>query len=346
MTRRSTLITMLYFTLTAVILAILPVSSSAMSQNNPTPTITPTLRSPDSREPITQNNAARVALLAEITTHEGLPQAVDFSSDGSQLAVGGHDGTVALVDVQTGTLLMRFVAHPLPVDLVVFVPGDSRLITAGWDKTIRVWGIGQQQGYLIRGIPSDTRIFDLAIRADLLASAHGDGSVHIRSLGDYTEIVALQTPANAAYSVAFSPDGSQLAVGTDIGMIAVFATDTWEELQTIPSPAQWIRGVAFSPQGKVLGTGILGVQAIPEEYINREEWVTESLDPLVMSVRGDWLLLSTGGGLLLWAFPSGKQLVSIFDYFSEHDFDAALSPDRTLIAVTTSKGTVQLWGVP
>jgi WD40 repeat protein len=332
---------MVSISLCLVVLALWAASGSATAQtDSPTPTQTPTLRPPSVQEPITVTNADRLVLLAEIQTHEGLVQAVAFSPDGRQIAVGGHDGTVVVVDIQTGLPVTRFEAHSFPVDLLTFTPDGSQLITAGWDKTIRIWNIHQPTVQLAAQLTSDTRIFDLAIHNSLLASAQGDGSIHIWSLASLAEIAILQTSANAAYSVAFSADGSMLAAGTDNSRIVVFETISWTEIQTINSPTHFIRSVLFTAQGEIISTGL------PDEFLDERETITQSIDPVVISNQGDWLMLSTGEGLYLWSYPGGENLAQIFDYFSKHDFDAALSPDNQLIAATTSDGTIQLWGIP
>jgi len=73
------------------------------------------------------------------------PRALAFNPAGNQLASGGEDGTVALWDVNSRTLVWPAAkAHRLPVQTLAFSP-DGRILasaavgTADYDGTVRFW---------------------------------------------------------------------------------------------------------------------------------------------------------------------------------------------------------------
>jgi WD40 repeat protein len=59
---------------------------------------------------------------------------------------------------------------------------------------------------------------------------------------------------NLKDSLAWSPDGSLLAVGASDGSLQVFDTANGELLVTLPGHRMWATGVAFSPDGRILAS--------------------------------------------------------------------------------------------
>jgi WD40 repeat protein len=76
-------------------------------------------------------------------------QALAFSPDDHQLAIGMRDSTVRLHDAAGGTgespELRRFTGHHAPVTAVAWGPRDE-LVSASVDGTVRVWNLAEQPG--------------------------------------------------------------------------------------------------------------------------------------------------------------------------------------------------------
>ena len=56
------------------------------------------------------------------------------------------------------------------------------------------------------------------------------------------------------HEIAYSPDGTQLAVASSIG-IWIYDAQTGEELSLLTGHRDWVLSVAFSPDGRTLATG-------------------------------------------------------------------------------------------
>lgn len=64
---------------------------------------------------------------------------LDFSSDGTRLAVGCHDNTVRLYDPASGELMVELRGHRSHVAAVQFSADGSRLASGAGDDSIRIW---------------------------------------------------------------------------------------------------------------------------------------------------------------------------------------------------------------
>ncbi len=174
---------------------------------------------------------------------------LDFHPNGSLLAVGGMGETVTLWDTATGQV-RRVLHHGTRNACSVGFNRDGSLVACGaGDGTLTLWDVvtGERRWVLDA---HEREVLALAFRPSgaTLTSASADGNAR-------SWRVATGSLQRALYryvflgSVAFSSDGSLLAVGNSAGRVHVWSR---AGQQTLDGHGLDVPSIAFSPDGTML----------------------------------------------------------------------------------------------
>ena len=157
--------------------------------------------------------------------------------------------------------------HMAVIRSVVFTPDGSQAISAGDDKTIRIWNLATgETARTLRGEISDGaagKVYALAVSPDGRWLAAGGRFAEVRSgnhpirLFDLTtgEIVALlDGHQGVVFSLAFSPDGALLASGGSDKSAIVWDVPKRTLLRRLTAHTADINRVAFTIDGERLAT--------------------------------------------------------------------------------------------
>lgn len=208
----------------------------------------------------------------------GVPHAIEFSSDGQHLVVGRGF-------------------------MNVLTPSSS-------SKLLEVWEVASRQ--MIRRLPghvNDCVSFDFTHDGTLLATGSRDGTAIIWSTAAWAPVRTLRNPdpdtvfeqpgaAGMVEGVAFSPDGTLLAMASRGGSVLLWDVGTGQLLETLKGHSSAVEAVAFSPDGRTLASGG-GDQTV-------RLWNVETRRELLQLNPGNVELNQIG---LLTFSPDGKRLL-------------------------------------
>ncbi|MBI2927226.1 MAG: serine/threonine protein kinase [Verrucomicrobia bacterium] len=250
-----------------------------------------------------------------------------FSPDGSILATGGINGEIWLWDRAAKTELATWIAHPNSINVLVFSPDRQWLVSAGSDKTAKVWAVaGELASWREREGDSAPRLLP----------------PNPRALQERAALVGSDATVGAA---AFSPDGRFLATASSDQTLHLWDTSTWREVSLLKGNLSGISSVAFAPQEPFLATGGQGGEVRlwnPSVESRRSPFTRLDTGGQVVTVDTAALVLKLSSNLCLIDVSTGKELKR-FDLTGIDAISFAASADARWVAAGTLAGELYLW---
>lgn len=159
-------------------------------------------------------------------TWKGASLKLAWSPDGNYVATGDQDSTVHFWYAKSGKDLQMW-GYPTKVRELSW-DSSSRYLATGGSPTVVVWdcvGKGPEgtKPMMLEAHEANLSALAFAHKGLTLASAGNDGKLYIWSVGGSKKPLASMGYDNAIAQIAWSPDDRWLAVGTDSGVVELFA---------------------------------------------------------------------------------------------------------------------------
>ena len=182
--------------------------------------------------------------------HRGPIVGLAIASDGRHIASASWDGTARVTPIEGGEPRV-LEGHQGNVNAVAF-GRNGRLVTAGYDATLRIW---PSDGSAPTVIGAPTPLNAVAVAGDREIVAGGaDGRLRIFGPDGAARREAEIGPTPIV-ALALSPDGTRIAAATIGGAVAVVERASARTLFTLLGPGLPVWSLAFKPDGRELLTG-------------------------------------------------------------------------------------------
>jgi len=180
---------------------------------------------------------------------------VQFSPDGSWLAVGTIKGTLKMFDSSSGKKLLEFSASPKGIQRIAFSPKGDHIALAEQNGA-SVWdAMTGKQLFPYKGHGDGARLSGITFSPDgkWIASAGNDATIQVWNSETGEKIFTLVGHTGAAFGVVFSPDGQYLASSSVDRTVKVWKLpkpgEQIAEPLTLYGNSGAVYKVAFSPDG-------------------------------------------------------------------------------------------------
>jgi WD40 repeat protein len=294
-------------------------------------------------------------LLEEISGH--INDAA-WNPDGSQLAYGGGDGILELIDGPTQA--------PRDITAIAWSPDGTEFATGQEGGTVTIWDAATQQPLLTFEVapemqPHPPVVYSLAWSPDgnklAVAASAGGGVIKVFDPTTGASLAEFRAETFTG-TVVWSPDGSKLAGGTTkgLGSIAEGWVKVWDvatgqvvaELLNGSGDTSSVWQVSWNADGSRLvcssnNRAVIWDSTTWETVLELEH--PSVVLPATWSPQGSQLATGDESGTIrIWDGVSGQLLSTIQTGYDSEVEKLAWSPSRTQLAAIVA-GELQIWDV-
>jgi WD40 repeat protein len=288
---------------------------------------------------------------------------IAYSKDGNRL-IALEMESMQVINTADGSTVERINGFTNPVAGMAISPDGKTLaaVHAVQEYSLRLWDLGTgavKEGHSGQQSISQNNV-EVAYSRDGNFIAVGGDLWNLAANERLTtmEQAIVQKTSCWPSSVAFSPDGKELASGCYDGQLDLWSFPDGALIKSIGGYTSWVNGLAYSPDGKHLAA----IYGVPDYLV--QVWQLPEGTPSFELTGGHFtrVAYSSDGGMLatvaasveydqygwpagyvqLWDASDGKEIAQLK---VDDAVSIAFSPDSRILATGSLDGTLRLWEI-
>jgi WD40 repeat protein len=253
-----------------------------------------------------------------------------------------------LPDLPEPALRRTITGHTAPVRAVAISPGSDWLVTAGADRSVRLWNASTGAERMTLTGHTD-RVNAVAISADgtWLATAGADRSVRIWDAASGALRARLTGHRAQVNAVAIAPDGTWLVSVSDDRSVRIWDVTTGAQRAKLTGHSGRVNSVVVDPRSAWVATTSddrsvriwdVATGRERDRLVISTDWARS----VAIAPGGTWLAVA-GWSLRVWNLANGEQRTDFSNSFEDLVNAVAVSPDGTWLATAGDDRTTRIW---
>jgi WD40 repeat protein len=180
-----------------------------------------------------------------------------FSPDETKIAIAGYNGSIRIIDVNTGATVLNISAHTGSVLAVDYSSDGMYLASASMDGRVKIWNA--QTGALVRNIAAHTgQVNTIKFSPDnqYIASGGNDKNINIWKVSDGMRAYRLTGHKAPVYSLSYAANNQWLSSSGEDSTVYIWKLANGKVEDSIKlGELGFSRSIAWNPDNRYMAIG-------------------------------------------------------------------------------------------